>query len=88
MSEAKRDAALRPAEALVAQLPRLDLEAVDAVRFVKGQALPRAGSADGLVRVYTDGSFAGIAELAEGVLRPRRLVSARVRPQAIEAVES
>jgi tRNA pseudouridine55 synthase len=84
MSETKRDAALRPAETLVAQLPRLDLEAVDAMRFVKGQALARARFADGLVRVYTDGNFAGIAELADGVLRPRRLVSA----QAIEAVES
>jgi tRNA pseudouridine55 synthase len=83
MSEARRDAELRPAETLVAQLPRIDLEAVDAVRFIQGQALGRAGLADGLVRVYTDGSFAGIATLAEGVLRARRLVSAQ-----IETVES
>jgi tRNA pseudouridine55 synthase len=88
MSETERDAALRPAETLVTQLPRLDLEGDEAIRFAQGQALARPGLADALVRVYTDGSFAGIAALAEGILRPRRLVTARPRSRAIEAVES
>ena len=88
MSETERDAALRPAEMLVAQLPRLDLEGLEAYRFVQGQALARAALADGLVRVYADGCFAGIAELAEGVLRARRLVSVQPASRAIETVES
>jgi tRNA pseudouridine55 synthase len=88
MSETEREAELWPAEALVAQLPRLDLEGAEAIHFGQGQSLARPDRADALVRIYTDGNFAGIGALANGALRARRLVSAHPRSRAIDAVES
>ncbi len=73
--EAGRDAALRPVDALVAALARLDLDRVDAARLLHGQALPQPGLDDGMVRVYSAGTFAGVAVVAGGVLRARRLVA-------------
>lgn len=88
MSDAERDAILRPAETLVAQLPRLDLEGDEAVRFAQGQSLSRLGVTDALARIYADGIFAGLGTLENGFLRPRRLLSAPLRVRAIEPVES
>ena len=88
MSEAERDAALRPADSLVAELPRLDLEGDEAMRFVQGQSLVRPGVTDELLRVYADGSFAGLGTVANGTLKPRRLVSVPLRLQTLETVES
>jgi tRNA pseudouridine55 synthase len=88
MSETERDAALRPADCLVAELPRLDLEGDAALRFLQGQSLARPGVADALLRIYADGSFAGLGTAANGALKPRRLVSALLRSRAIETVES
>jgi tRNA pseudouridine55 synthase len=73
--EAARDAALLPVDALVAGLARLDLEDNDAIRLAQGQAVVRAGLVDGVVRVYTADGFAGIASVAGGIVRPRRLVA-------------
>jgi len=73
--EAARDAALLPVDALVAGLTRLDLEDNDAIRLAQGQAVARAGLADGVVRVYTAGGFVGVASVAGGVVRARRLVA-------------
>jgi tRNA pseudouridine55 synthase len=73
--EAARDAALLPVDALVAGLARLDLEDNDAIRLAQGQAVARAGLADGVVRVYTAGGFAGVASVAGGIVRARRLVA-------------
>lgn len=87
-SEANRDAFLRPVDILVAALPRLDLNGVDAMRFGRGQALQRAELADTMVRVYADGAFAGVGLASGGVLRARRLMSAAPRPRAVETVES
>ena len=88
VSEAKRDAFLRPVDILVAALPRLDLRGVDAMRFGQGQALDRAELADATVRVYADGAFAGVGVASGGVLRARRLMSAAPRLRTVEAVES
>jgi tRNA pseudouridine55 synthase len=86
--EARRDAVLRPVETLVATLPRLDLEGLDAVRFGQGQPLTRAEAGEAIVRVYTDGAFAGIGVVADGLLRARRVMSTASRARAIETVES
>jgi tRNA pseudouridine55 synthase len=83
LAEADRVALLRPADALVAALPRLDLAGPEAVRFAFGQALARPDLADAQLRVYADGAFAGIGTAAGGRLRARRLMSAR----PVEAVE-
>ena len=72
-SEAVRDAALLPVDALVAGLARLDLGDNDATRLVQGQAVVRGGLVDGIVRVYTAGGFAGVASVAGGIVRARRL---------------
>jgi len=88
LSETERDAALRPADSLVAELPRLDLEGDEAVRFFQGRSLERPALADALLRVYAVGGFAGLGVVANGSLRPRRLVSALLDSRAIEAVES
>jgi tRNA pseudouridine55 synthase len=83
LSESERDAALRPADSLVAALPRIDLEGDEAMRFVKGQSLVRPGVTDALLRVYAEGSFAGLGMVANGSLRPRRLVSTPLHLRAI-----
>jgi len=82
--EAARDATLLPVDALVRALTRLDLDRTDAVRLANGQALAQSGVGDGLVRVYTAGIFAGVAAVAGGVLRARRLV-AQAAPRSTAA---
>jgi tRNA pseudouridine55 synthase len=74
-AEPDRDAALLPVDALVGGLSRLDLDENDATRLVHGQALLRADVADGLVRVYAEGCFVGVASVADGMIRARRLVA-------------
>jgi tRNA pseudouridine55 synthase len=74
-SESARDAALLPVDALVAGLARLDLEGVDAVHLGQGQPIACSGVADGLVRVYMDGCFAGVADVSDGRVQARRLVA-------------
>lgn len=74
-SLAGRDAALLPVDALVSTLTRLDLDRGDAIRLAHGQVVERAGLGDGIVRVYAGGIFAGVATIAGGMLRARRLVA-------------
>jgi len=73
LSEAERDAALLPVDALVARLDRLDFDDAEASRLMQGRAVTRAGAPDGLVRVYAAGAFAGVADVREGVVQARRL---------------
>ena len=81
LSESGRDALLLPADTLVAPLPRIDLDASEAVRFAQGQALARARLADGTYSVYAADTFAGVALAIDGTVRPRRLtVAAASRP--------
>jgi tRNA pseudouridine55 synthase len=74
-SPAERDAALLPVDALVSALARLDLDGYAAHRLANGQAVEQAGVGDGMVRVYAQGIFAGVATVTAGVLRARRLVA-------------
>ena len=74
-SEEECDALLLPPDALVAPLPRIDLEGHEAMRFAQGQAIARANLPDATYRVYADGGFAGIASASEGLVRPRRLTA-------------
>jgi tRNA pseudouridine55 synthase len=72
----QRDGALLPPDALVATLPRFDLDADQAHRITRGQALERVQALPpGLTRIYgPDSRFLGIAEVTGmGRVVPRRL---------------
>lgn len=79
MTEEERDALLKPADGILGQLPRLDLDASTEVRFCQGQAIALAGIPPGVCRVYgSGGRFLGLAEERErGWLAPKRLLADR-----------
>ena len=77
-SPEERDALLLPADALVGNLPRLDLDAWEAQRMNRGQSVERAGGEmQGLARIYgPDRRFLGLAEVTgPGRIVPRRLTA-------------
>jgi tRNA pseudouridine55 synthase len=77
LPESERDRLLRPADALVATLPRAELTGADEARFRNGQGVPGAPGTAGPTRVYAGagGAFLGLADRrADGWLQPRRLV--------------
>ena len=83
MTDAERaPTLLAPASSLVADLPAHTLGTVEAQRFRQGQALPVQGRPDGDCAVFADGLFLGIATVAAGVARPRRVVVERVPVEA------
>ena len=95
LSDDECDARLLPPDTLVAALPRIDLEPVEALRFAQGQAVARTGLPDATYRVYTAEGFAGIAVAIEGTARPRRLTAgasssaaSEGKRAAIESLES
>jgi tRNA pseudouridine55 synthase len=73
LSDDECDARLLPPDALVAPLPRIDLEPIEALRLAQGQSVARAGLPDATYRVYMAEGFAGIAVAIAGTVRPRRL---------------
>ncbi len=79
LSMPERRARLLPADALLQGLPRVDLDAVSALRFRQGQRLRIGASAVGAaarrVRVYDDGRLLGVALHESGELQPQRLVA-------------
>jgi tRNA pseudouridine55 synthase len=83
MDEAQRDACLLPLDSLVQDLPRLELDEVQAGRLAMGQ---RLGLTDdfpsGKRRLYAAGRFIGLGELANGRLAPSRLLSSVARAAA------
>jgi tRNA pseudouridine55 synthase len=81
-TETERDSALLPVDALVAGLARVDLDGADAIRLVQGQSIARAGMADGVVRIYAGGRFAGVADVSGGIVEARRLVAQPQRRRA------
>jgi tRNA pseudouridine55 synthase len=84
LNEDERDARLLPPDTLVARLPRIDLEPIEAMRFAQGQAVARAGIPDATYRVYAADVFCGIALAIDGALRPRRLTAAAPSGSAAE----
>lgn len=74
LDPAARDALLLPVDALVADLPRLDLGAAEAHALRQGRPLPAAG-AEGEVRAYgPDGALVGVLVARDGAWRARRLM--------------
>jgi tRNA pseudouridine55 synthase len=79
LTEEGRDALLRPAEAILGQLPRIDLDQAAETRFCHGQPLVMEGIPQGVCRVYgAEGRFLGLAEEREpGWLAAKRLLGER-----------
>ena len=79
MSIEARDAALLPADAAIADLPRLELDADSAHYLLQGQAVWKSGlDSDGPFRLYANNVFLGMGERsADGKVLPRRLISAK-----------
>jgi tRNA pseudouridine55 synthase len=78
LAPAQRDTLLLPPDALVATLPRLDLDATEAGRILRGQAVQHDGAGEaGLARIYgPDRAFLGVVEITSpGRILPRRLRS-------------
>ena len=78
LPESERRTRLLPADALLAQLPRVDLDRERAGRIMRGMAV-EGTAPPGLVRIYAPGqAFLGVA-LADsaGRLQPRRLVASK-----------
>jgi tRNA pseudouridine55 synthase len=88
LSDDECDARLLPPDTLVAALPRIGLEPVEALRFAQGQAVARTGLPDATYRVYTAEGFAGIAVAIEGTLRPRRLTAGASSSAASEGTRA
>lgn len=86
LTPAERDALLLPADALVSGLPRLDLDAGEALRLTHGQPVAHAGArVAGLARIYgPNREFMGVAEVAP----PGRIVPRRLRAQSRSAAIS
>jgi tRNA pseudouridine55 synthase len=76
-SPERRRAMLLPLNALVAGLPRAELDAGAEARLRNGQALQISGLAEGTIAVVrTDGALIGLGRGEAGVLRPLRLTQA------------
>ena len=76
LGEQARLAWLLPIDRLLDHLPRADLDAAQAARFLQGQAVPLAAPRAGPCRVYRSGELLGVGEgHADLALRPARLVA-------------
>ncbi|MEP6942874.1 MAG: tRNA pseudouridine(55) synthase TruB [Betaproteobacteria bacterium] len=75
MSSEQRDATLLPADSPCAALPRCDLSTTEAGALLEGRSVARPAMAEGVVRAYSAHRFVGVAEVAAGVLRARRLLA-------------
>lgn len=77
LSEAERDTHLLPLEALLAGLPRLELDAPRARRFCNGQRIQVSDGVPGVCAVFgAQQGLLGLGDLAEsGELRPLRLLA-------------
>ncbi len=76
LTEAERDALLRPVDAVLGALPKSELNDAEAARFCHGQVLALSGTETGVCRVYApQARFLGLGEIAEdGRLIPKRLL--------------
>ena len=83
MTMPQREACLLPLDCLLQDLPVLELDAVQMTRIAQGQRLAiDAELPDGKVRLYGDGRFIGVADLAGRRLAPGRLLSSVAKSAA------
>lgn len=73
--ESHRSVYLRPVDALLQSLPRLDISAAEQSRFCHGNPVDMPDGLSGKLRVYGDGQLLGVGEPGrDGRLWPKRLV--------------
>lgn len=76
MSLPAREACLLPLDCLLQELPRLELDPVQATRIAQGQRLVLEHAVpDGRVRLYGAGGFIGLGRISGKLLTPERLLS-------------
>ncbi len=77
LNETQRRGRLLPLDGLLADLPRVELDATLELRLRNGQALKISGLQQGVSALYTaGGALIGLGRAEEGVLRPLRLTQA------------
>jgi tRNA pseudouridine55 synthase len=74
MDGVERDRRLRPASVLVGHLPALSVDAEAARRFANGGAIVAAGCPSGLATVFDAVRLLGVADVADGIARPSRVL--------------
>lgn len=83
MTMPQREACLLPLDAMLQDMPMLELDAVQVTRMAQGQRLAiDVAMPDGKVRLYGNGRFIGVADLAGRRLAPDRLVSSVAKSAA------
>jgi tRNA pseudouridine55 synthase len=73
LDDAARGALLRPVDATLAALPRVELAAADAAALLQGRSVPAGGLPAGRCRSYCGGRFVGMVEIDEALVRPLRM---------------
>jgi tRNA pseudouridine55 synthase len=63
-------------DVLVAHLPRAELDEAAAAAFLHGRAVAVAVAAEGPHAVFGEGRLIGVADVAQGLARPRRSIAA------------
>ena len=66
---------LAPVDAMLGDLPRLDLESTQARQFLLGAAVALEGAPTGSCRVYAEGGLLGVGRLEGGRLQPLRSIA-------------
>ncbi|MFM2397318.1 MAG: hypothetical protein RLZZ144_568 [Pseudomonadota bacterium] len=83
LSESERDALIMPVDSLLSDLPRLDLDATQAIRLGRGQKLGMSQSlVVGQYRLYAVGQFIGVGEWLGHGLAPSRLLASLAKQAA------
>lgn len=77
MDEAARVACLRPPAVLLEGMPRVNVDAGQARRFLHGQPVPAAGHRDGEHAVFSGERLLGLAAITAGVAQPTRVLPGR-----------
>lgn len=84
MEQAEREACLLPPDALLQDLPALELDEGQAKRIVQGQQLMlERAPQSARIRLYRTGEFVGLGRLQGKLLAPERLLSKAVKNMAI-----
>ena len=79
MTVDERERLLLPASVLVAHLPRVELDAAASAAFLHGRAVQlaereAASASAGVHAVFARQALVGVADVVEGIVRPRRVI--------------